>query len=62
MIYGAHELAKWDVGVQMPNGTYAPARPMWVRWGRWKHAWWVFIGRCDAIWWPEDGDPRKAKP
>ena len=39
------------------TGKWRPARPVWVSWGRWKHAWWVLTGRCDAIWWPIDGNP-----
>src|SRR5258706_2525975 len=57
MIYGAHELARWPASVQMADGSYAPARPIWNTWGRWRHAWWVLSGRCDALWWPEDGNP-----
>jgi hypothetical protein len=57
MLYGVHELQRWEVGTQMPSGQWVAARPLWVSWGRWKHAWWVFTGRCDAIYWPEDGNP-----
>lgn len=39
------------------TGRYRPARPLWSSWGRWRHAWWVFTGKCDAVWWPEDGHP-----
>lgn len=39
------------------NGRWVPARPLWSAIGRWRHAWWVLTGRCDAVWWPEDGNP-----
>jgi hypothetical protein len=43
--------------VRMPYGSWVPARPLWSAMGRWRHAWWVLTGRCDAVWWPEDGNP-----
>jgi len=46
--------------VKMPYGSYVPARPLWCSIGRWQHAWWVLTGRCDAVWWPEDGNPYRA--
>jgi hypothetical protein len=55
MLFGAHELA--NLAATEVNGRWVVARPLWNRWGRWKHAWWVFTGRCDAIWWPENGNP-----
>lgn len=57
MLFGVHELVKWDVAYRAPNGQWLPARPIWNHWGRWKHAWWVFTGRCDAVYWPENGNP-----
>jgi len=56
MMYGAHELKNWSTDVEIAGHWY-PARPLWVSWGRWRHAWWVLTGRCDAVWWPEDGNP-----
>jgi hypothetical protein len=56
MLFAAHELVGWPNATQIA-GQWVPARPIWNRWGRWKHAWWVFTGRCDAVWWPENGNP-----
>jgi hypothetical protein len=56
MLYSAQELRNWDVATEIA-GQWVVARPVWVSWGRWKHAWWVLTGRCDAIWWPENGNP-----
>ena len=38
------------------HDEYVPARPwLWnERWTRFKCAWRVFTGRCDALLWPED--------
>lgn len=63
MIYGIQDLLATanQTQVKLPYG-YAPARPVWTTMGRWRHAWWVLTGRCDAIWWPEDGNPcRRAE-
>jgi hypothetical protein len=57
MLYGVHELMNWSTAYLAPNGHYLPARPVWISWGRWRHAWWVLTGRCDAIYWPQDGNP-----
>lgn len=60
MLFSVQELQKWNVGALIA-GKWLPARPVWSRWGRWKHAWWVLIGRCDAVWWPQDGNPYWSK-
>ena len=57
MLFGVHEILKWDTAYKAPNGQWLPARPLWSRWGRWRHAWWVLTGKCDAIYWPQDGNP-----
>ena len=62
MLFGVHEIQNWDVVYQEKDGNYYPARPLWNRWGRWKHAWWVLTGRCDAVYWPQDGNPYWNKP
>lgn len=40
---------------QMPDGTWTPARP--EGFASWRHrlraAWWVFIGKADALIWPD---------
>lgn len=56
MIFCATELTTWDISTEV-GGRWVPARPTWHHWGRWKHAWWVLTGRCDAVWWPENGNP-----
>lgn len=56
MLFSVQELKDWDVGTPH-EGRWVPARPYWNTWGRWKHAWWVFTGRCDAVYWPKDGNP-----
>lgn len=56
MLFSVQELQKWDVGT-LVNGRWVPARPWVHRFGRLKHAWWVLTGRCDAVWWPQDGNP-----
>lgn len=56
MLFNVHELRDWPAERQLPYG-WVLARPVWTGMGRWKHAWWVFTGRCDAVWWPEDGNP-----
>lgn len=40
--------------VQLPDGRYAPARPLgWDDWrSRWRAAWMVWTGRADALIWP----------
>jgi len=62
MLFGVHEIQNWDVVYQEKDGNYYPARPLWNRWGRWKHAWWVLTGRCDAVYWPQDGNPHWERP
>jgi hypothetical protein len=58
MLYGVHELTNWQsYYLDERDRKYHPARPCWVSWGRWRHAWWVLTGRCDAIYWPQDGNP-----
>lgn len=63
MLYSAQELRNLEIATEIA-GRWVVARPLWVSWGRWKHAWWVLTGRCDAIWWPQDGNPywTTAKP
>lgn len=57
MLYAVQELQRWDVQQELFKGYWVPARPVWSTLGRWKHAWWVLIGKCDAVWWPIDGNP-----
>jgi hypothetical protein len=60
MIYSVSELRRPTGGesfVRLKDGSLVPARPVWSSIDRWRHAWWVFTGRCDAVWWPEDGNP-----
>lgn len=57
MIFSAEEIKDWSISQSTDGRRYIMSRPLWCRWGRWKHAWWVLTGRCDAIWWPADGNP-----
>lgn len=59
MIYSVEELIRdqGDSYFDTKTNRYRIARPLWSAMGRWRHAWWVLTGRCDAIWWPEDGNP-----
>jgi len=61
MLFSVQELISQaaNTQVKLPYG-YVPARPAWTGMDRWKHAWWVLTGRCDAVWWPEDGNPYRA--
>jgi hypothetical protein len=60
MLYCAQEIKDWNIATKLKDGRWVVARPVWVSWHRWKHAWWVLTGRCDAIWWPEDDNPHQS--
>lgn len=60
MLFSVQDIISWSTQTKMPYGSWVPARPVWTAMSRWKHAWWVLIGRCDAIWWPEDGNPHRT--
>jgi hypothetical protein len=57
MIYSAESIKNWDCYYSKDGCAYRIARPLWSAMGRWRHAWWVLVGRCDAVWWPENGNP-----
>lgn len=55
MLYTAREVANWHVAEEFVPGKWRPARPCpiygWRFRERLRLAWWVFTGRCDALWW-----------
>lgn len=55
MIHRLSQVMKSDVQVQLPDGSYAPARPCQdtFRFERLKAAWAVLTKRADAFIWPE---------
>jgi hypothetical protein len=57
MLFDVLEIRKWETAYQGRDGYWYPARPVWSTLGRWRHAWWVLTGKCDAIYWPENGNP-----
>ena len=59
MIYKAHEIKNWVVSASTVDGYWIPARPMSVASVqalicRCKAAWYVLIGRYDALDWQEE--------
>jgi hypothetical protein len=54
-IYKAEAIKNWETDMEIAKGIWIPARPMghnafsFTR--RWKLAWKVLIGECDALVW-----------
>jgi hypothetical protein len=57
-MYSASLIKKWDVDQQSESGEWIPARPIgtniWPWTWRWKLAWDVLTGKCDALNWCDD--------
>jgi hypothetical protein len=52
MIYTPQEIKRWDVDSSGDGKTWMPARPItFWNFGRFKTAWFVLIGKYDALDW-----------
>jgi len=57
-IYNAKTIKEWDWKTELVNGRWVPARPYphnmrsWI-W-RFRLAWLVFTGKCDALCWNDN--------
>lgn len=59
MVYTAYELKKWSCDTpDKDNVRWIPARPItyWRMFERIKMAWFVLVGRFDALDWEDNGN------